>query len=227
MEETVLKKVKLGLQATAYQLGIANEGSFGPHPANPFIPTDCELMILMDLENDFYIIEKIVSIKTNFSYIEVKPDQCINAFLQQAKFPSHGLIVKSAQTAKYDCIFKGIISLEQLREAIKYCAAKSPQQLAHIETDMCANFNPTRRQVIRSLAFKLVRRLKTNCQNCSAPGWGLIAIEAGLACENCGAATKLIKHEVFGCAKCDYKIKQARGDGKKLANAQYFDYCNP
>jgi hypothetical protein len=92
---------------------------------------------------------------------------------------------------------------------------------------MRAQFNPTRMQVIGELSRKFVDRLKTHCPSCNSPGWGQVGFEKGLLCGACGFETELVKSEIFGCVKCDYKEKRARADGLLEANPENCQYCNP
>ncbi len=67
MEETVIAKAELGLKATGLAYGIASEGAFGPHPSIPFIPADTEIMVFIDKEQDFILIERLISTETNYN----------------------------------------------------------------------------------------------------------------------------------------------------------------
>jgi hypothetical protein len=46
--EAARRKVLAALDATGARLGVASEGSFGPHPAIPFLAADVELLLLVD-----------------------------------------------------------------------------------------------------------------------------------------------------------------------------------
>ena len=50
--ETCILKAKHAAKDKKYFLSIASEGSFGPHPSNPFIPHAHEIMVFVDLETD-------------------------------------------------------------------------------------------------------------------------------------------------------------------------------
>ena len=73
MQETVIAKAKIGLEATGLPFGIASEGAFGPHPSNPFIAADTEMMVFIDTERDFTVIESLISTDTNYNP-ELKTD---------------------------------------------------------------------------------------------------------------------------------------------------------
>ena len=50
------KKCLMAMQKNNCDLGVASEGSFGPHPTMFFINSDDELAILIDKKNDLEII---------------------------------------------------------------------------------------------------------------------------------------------------------------------------
>ncbi|HUX78379.1 MAG TPA: DUF6671 family protein [Alphaproteobacteria bacterium] len=51
MFEVLKKKCEMGIELSDYKLGLASEGSFGPHPSIPFLPCDYEARMFMDKEN--------------------------------------------------------------------------------------------------------------------------------------------------------------------------------
>jgi hypothetical protein len=232
IENTLIKKAKMGMELTGLPYGIASEGSFGPHPYLPFMASDYETLVFIDHKNDFVLTEKYLSYKTNFAYCEIREDEDkkLADFLSQIGFPKHGLIAKpkSPKNNKSESlIYKGIREINKLKDIIKNCAENSLDGIVHLETDMRAHMNPTRRQVIRTLAFRLVKRLRNYCPACHSPGWGLIDADLGLDCQDCGAPTELVQNEIYGCVKCAYRRKASRKDALRFADPRYCDYCNP
>ena len=203
---------------------IASEGSFGPHPLIPFMPCDHEILYFIDKKRDFNFHLSLLSEKTNYQMQEVESLEELQLFASEAKFPSHALILKPMQIDN-PMIFKGLDEEASLEYAFKEC-----KKLSHklwVETDMRAHMNPSRMAVINELAGNLAARLKSRCPSCTTPGWGKIRIEKGLECLGCGMNTQMIKHEVFGCAKCQYTEKRERSDGIKHADPGQCEYCNP
>ena len=47
------RKCEWGLREHGGQLGLASEGSFGPHPSLPYLKADLELLLFMDLARGF------------------------------------------------------------------------------------------------------------------------------------------------------------------------------
>lgn len=224
--DTALRKARLGMASLGLPLGLASEGSFGPHPYLPFVPVNHELLLFVDDETGFQITEQMITEKTNYSHTAVAPAEELSSFLNRAGFPSHALIVRPNSGLMPGLLFKGIATHEALTEAIGQSARASADGKAHVETDMRAHLNPTRRRVIRQVAFRLARRLAACCPACNTPGWGVVDVERGLPCEWCGAKTELVKAEIFGCARCDYRTSHPR-KGPERAPAMYCPVCNP
>jgi hypothetical protein len=80
---------------------------------------------------------------------------------------------------------------------------------------------------IGALAAKTAERLATPCSRCKTPGWGRVAVEAGLGCEFCGCETGLIAHEVHGCVRRPRTEREPRPDGLVFAPKMLCEACNP
>lgn len=216
MRETVLRKARMGLEASGLSLALASEGSFGPHPAIPFLPAGRELLIFVDLERGLEIFEEQMSERTNFAMLDVTSGADIDAFLASAGFPDHGLMVRSGNR-----IVKGVNSRADLDRLL---AAGGP---LHLETDMRAHMNPTRMGEIARLAERLARRIATPCPACGAPGFGHKGTERGLPCSACGEATPLIRNVIHGCILCPYEQSLPREDRRLAASPAECQECNP
>lgn len=240
--ETAIKKARLGMRGVGAKLGLANEGSFGPHPYIPFIPGCHEVIVFIDDELGIEIAESIVSAETNYAHIDAHSSDDISDFLQRAKFPAHGLIVrpnktdqsllskaKQILTGSSDgaAIYKEIQDKDTLLAAILSSQKLSEDGLAHIETDMRAHMNPTRLRVLRALGIKLARRLRSTCPECECPGFGLTGSEGALRCEECGYPSEAPAIEIHSCPKCQFQQKCARRDGITHVEAMYCSRCNP
>jgi hypothetical protein len=225
--EVALRKAKLGIRSTGLGRGLANEGSFGPHPAVPFSNVDLEVLAFVDEELEIEVIERIQSLKTNLAYCTPRAGEDIKAFLESMHFGSHALVVRPNDGDKYSTLFKGIQKVSDLENAIRKCAQLSPDGKAHVETDMRAHLNPTRMKVIRKLGYQMAKRLSTRCSECFAPGWGIVDVERGLPCAWCGAPTPLVWKEIYRCAACEHEEREKRADGKESAEAKNCPECNP
>lgn len=227
MLQTAIRKARLGMDASRCEFGVASEGSFGPHPDVPFLSINRELIVFVDDRNGIVIHEMVVSENTNFCSKVVTPDDDISDFIEHARFPEHALVVSAGTIEHRLPIFKGIRGAAELQSSIKRCAKASADGRVLLQTDMRANFNPLRMSVIGRCAEKLAARIGTLCPRCTAPGWGIVDIERGLPCEFCGGATNLIKSEICGCVRCDYRKLQKRGDKITHADQMFCPFCNP
>ncbi len=225
--EVALRKARWGMRTADLPLGMASEGSFGPDPRLPFASADFELLAFIDDELGIQVVEQVLSSHTNFGVETGHTLDEVQDFLARAQFPSHGLVVRPNSGLEPGFVFKGITTVDALREAFDRSVAVSADGLAHIETDMRAHMNPTRRKVLREAAVKLGRRLATLCPQCRSPGWGRVDVVRGLPCEWCGRETELVRLEVQGCPRCEHRIAAPRRDGLLKAPADNCAWCNP
>ncbi|MFZ4687019.1 MAG: DUF6671 family protein [Hyphomonadaceae bacterium] len=217
MRETARLKALMGMKASGLALGLASEGSFGPHPMIPFLPAAHELMIFIDRESGLEIAEEQISPDTNFAVLDVTPEADLEGFLTRAGFPSHAVILHGEGG-----IAKGIATRDHLDDLLR-----RTERPARLETDMRAHLNPTRMAGLARLATKLAQRIATPCPACGAPGYGVIRTERGLACEECGVPTSLVKTLVFGCQLCGHQVARTRPDNRETATPAECPECNP
>jgi hypothetical protein len=220
-------KAEAGMAATGLNLGLASEGSFGPHPAIPFLPVGQEWMTFIDRDQDLVISDQLLARRTNFNHCRVGADTDLAAWLGRVGFPSHALIVRPNQGEGAMPVRKGLQTASALQAALAEARRASADGLALVETDMRAHLNPTRMAAIRALAFRLVRRIARPCPACASPGWGPVELRLGLPCRWCGLATDLIQAEVFGCVRCDHRQDVPRPDGLQAADPGHCLSCNP
>lgn len=225
--EVALRKARLGMALAGLPLGLASEGSFGPHPAVPFVAADRELLLFVDDERGIVVAEEELTTATNYAHARLVTPNVPPAFLARVGFPAHALIVRPSAPEGAGAIHKGLTTLPALHEAIAGCRAASADGQALVETDMRADRNPTRMRVIRRLAVRLVRRLCARCPACDAPGWGVVGALPGLPCGWCGLPTDLARGEIVGCARCDRCRERPRSDGLTVAEPGDCAHCNP
>lgn len=209
------------------EFALASEGSFGPHPFIPFLPCDHEILYFIDRRHGFHMHMSHISEKTNYRTEAVDSYEALQKLAEKAQFPSHALILRPNGRETKAPLFKGIDSQSILEEAYKECLKHSTDGKVWVETDMRAQFNPSRMEVIGELAAKMAERLATHCPKCSTPGWGKVRVEKGLECSWCGSETELVKSEIYGCTKCDYEETTGRMDGLEKAEPGNCSYCNP
>lgn len=140
---------------------LASEGSFGPHPDIGFIQSDHEVLLFFDKLSGLEIFAEELSTDTNHNQIECQPCHDLQSFLECARFPSHGVIVKTKGSSPK--IFKDLTDWHKLGQAIVDAFLLSSERKVILSTDMRASFNPTRMSVIHKAGEKLIKRLTSFC----------------------------------------------------------------
>jgi len=221
---TVRKKCLQAMELTGCDLGIANEGSFGPHPSLYFIGADDELVLFIDKKNNLEIIARELSTETNFSYKEISNEKELLDFANQVLFPSHGLILRKSRQEPID-IVKGITDNSTLLNVYRAMASKYTVVCA--ETDMRAHFNPTRMKVIETAAQKLIEKIQSTCPQCEIPGFSITDAKTGLRCDVCGSPTRSVLAYIYQCTHCGFSKEKIYPHNKQTEDPMYCDRCNP
>lgn len=224
--ETARMKARAAMQQCGIRVGIASEGSFGPHPVLP-VPAAYERIIFLDDSLGMEIEEALISTDTNYGTITLGPADSWETFASAARFPTHALIVRPDGPPSLPVTAKGVCDAETLARAIRDACAASPHGRARLETDMRAHLNPTRRRVLRRLGLRLARRLRVPCPVCSAPGFGCVETLPGLPCSACGSPTDLIAREVHACSRCGHRETLPRPNCPLHADPARCPVCNP
>jgi hypothetical protein len=228
MRDAAIAKARLGMAATGLPIGIASEGSYGPHPLIPFVSGGIELMVLVDDTRGIVITEHLVEDAPTYAHAEVATPDQLEAFLGRIGFPDHAVIVKpNAPAASPVPLHKGLRSSRAVAEAMMRCAGCSSDHQAFVQTDMRAHMNPTRMASIGRLAHRLCERAALACPACAMPGYGQVDVETGLRCTWCSSPTDLVRHLIFGCVACDHREPRPRADGRTGADPGQCPRCNP
>jgi len=221
-------KIAAGFEYAPYaRVGIASEGSFGPHPYIPFLALGHELILLIDRERGLELTGHFASPETNYGHAVVSDMEAAIAFAERSKFPKHGLIVMGCvddKPAPGLALFKDVVDHAALEKAVGRVVAKCGA--AFVEADMRAHRNPTRMRAIERAAFDLVRRFRSQCPACAHPGFDVTESIAGLPCEWCGEPTHVIRSEVLTCQACDYR-QERPATSAKTADPGCCESCNP
>ncbi len=221
---TLRHKCLLAMDTYQCDLGIASEGSFGPHPSSPFLKADDELVMLIDRQHNLEIVAREISTQTNFDAKEVSTENELSAFARSCMFPSHGLIL-SDREENPSIIFKGINHWDALME--RFREIKSSTSAVYAQTDMRAMHNPTRMQVIQKAAEKLAEKMNALCPQCHTPGYDVMEVRTGLPCNWCGMPTRSTLSHIYGCKKCGYRSVVNFPYSKTTEDPMYCDQCNP
>lgn len=228
MMETAIAKARLGMQLSGLPLGIASEGSFGPHPQVPFLAAGVELLVLIDDERGLVISEQQLFADTNHAHASGRSPAGVAGFLDSVGFPGHAVIVRPDMPGGCDApIMKGIRDRDELEHAMSRCSACSQNGLALVQTDMRAHMNPGRMQAIATLAGSFAGRISALCPACDSPGFGRSQSIAGLPCSWCGEPSTMVRWIIESCPACNHQLRLPRPDGLANADPMHCLSCNP
>ena len=222
--ETVRQKCLAAMDAFDCDLGLASEGSFGPHPSLFFAQANEEFLIFIDKINDIEIIVKELSLETNFYGETITCIEDLLAFAKKIQFPSHAIILRTGP-ADEKAVVKGITNSNDLKKY--YNHIKDVHGMVYAETDMRAHYNPMRMQVIKSAAQKLLQSIQSVCPECFTPGFVVTNAKPGLPCAWCANPTRSTLSHIYSCAKCQHTLEINFPFQKMSEEPTYCDYCNP
>lgn len=221
---TARKKCEMALEMYGYDLAVASEGSFGPHPVLGFVPADEEFLLLLDKKNSLEVVARKLSLETNFAGEEVSTEEQLLTFAAEARFPSHALVIRPERSSD-TAITKGITDQGQLLEVFRRLRLQHDQ--VYVETDMRAMYNPTRMSVIRQATEQLLTKVNSCCPACHTPGFGVTSVKQGLPCGGCGFPSHSILSEILACQKCSHTLERKYPNNKKVEDPAYCQLCNP
>lgn len=222
--ETARLKCIQGMASCGASLAVSSEGSFGPHPALPFVYADHEVLFFYDAQDKIEVVVQDLSTDTNFGATDIRTLHELETFMKRSKFPEHALIIrKHKQDTSY--LFKGIHNAEVLVAHANHLLATNGS--CWVETDMRAMHNPSRMQFIEQLAHKLIQKITNTCPRCHWPGFGVSKTIAGLPCGWCGRATRSTAFHVYVCSACQLTLQQPANPHKTTEDPMYCDFCNP
>ena len=222
--EAARRKARIGMQLAGWPLGLASEGSFGLDPRMGIFPWNLEFLIWIDDVRDLEVVGVAQGV-ANYAHLLAKNWDEAEAFARKWEFPEHFMVVRPERDDD-SRIRKGISSWAQLEDAFTSALEQSPSRLVFLEVDVRAYANPTRLEIIRLAADDLVKKLRSLCPECEAPGFWIVEHIAGLPCEECGTPTQESRADVLGCVKCQHRITRERTD-RQTADPGRCTYCNP
>jgi hypothetical protein len=223
--EAARLKARAAMTITGAPIGVASEGSFGPHPAIPFLYVGHELVILIDGEHNLEIVGTSTTTAPGVGRFAV---QSATEALEQAAawgFPAQGVIVREHENGGR--ILKDIASEEALHEAVTELLHHSSAHRVFLETDLRAHRHKTRMDEINKATDDLVKRCQSYCPECATPGFGVVRSVPGLPCAGCLRPSDLVATEVLGCVRCGYEATRLRSDGRTHADPGECSFCNP
>ena len=220
---TAIAKARAAVDASGLRLGVASEGTIGPDPLLPFTTSDLEIITFVDADAGLVITEWETSTDIVAFRQTIRPTDDLGDVMVRADFPRHGLIVRSHE-GPGALIVKGITQESELIAAIAECAALNGTVV--VESDLRAQFSPSRMAVIASCAARLAERLATPCPECSSPGWGRIEPARGVPCAACGQeVASAVRADRLGCPACPAQREIPRSQME--INPRWCSFCNP
>ena len=216
-------KAQEGIRLTGLDIGIASEGTFAPYG---FTNANTEIVILIDLKNNWEFVGGNKSLQTNIAETNASSVEEALIFARQVGFPKHGLVVrKNKSDTKY--MQKGITSKIKLKEAVEKILKLPLNNKVLIETDMRAHLNPTRMEVIQAATLDLVQTIKRRCMECGTPGMKYIKSNPGLPCSLCGLKTDNTLSITYECQSCHTVSDEMYPYGIKACDPANCQWCNP
>lgn len=207
-------------------IALSSEGSFGPHPRLPFLPSGRELVLLLD--GDVEIVGWDMTTETNYYQAEVTSTREALAVAHRIGAPTHGVLVvpnaPCVDSTGNAIMFKGLREETEIEEAVAYVLRHAAR--ARIESDMRAHMNPTRMRSIERATKSLTRAARCRCPLCARPGYRAESAVLGLPCGDCGRETDRPRAEVYRCSGCMHAEVRAL-EGASEASPFYCTYCNP
>lgn len=220
-------KIDAALASTpGARIGIASEGSFGPHPYSPFVAIGTELVVWLDRQTGLEVVGAHTGPAPHFASTLATSVAQATAFAQRMKFPGHGIILIGARDGKpapEHGLHKDIDTMERFESETRSLIHR--QGAAWIETDMRAHRNPTRMRAIKRAMLDLVRNMLSRCPACSRPGFVVTERVPGLPCSACDYPTDVTKSLVSTCAGCGYSLSNPANEVG--ADPSRCDCCNP
>jgi hypothetical protein len=224
--EAARRKALAALEQTGHDLAIASEGSFGPHPAVPFLTANIELVVLVDRVHDLEIVGTHVATETQTGHRWVDDPEDALAFARSVGFPDHGIIVRRGPDDPAG-IVKELADAAALCAAVRETVSASQERRAFLEVDLRAHRNPTRMKAIAAAAADLVANALRRCPDCGTPGFAHVDSEPGLPCRWCRLPTEYVRLLIYGCSRCDARRELPRPDGRVFADPGECPRCNP
>lgn len=223
--EAARKKAKAAMELTGTDLGFSSEGSFGSHPAIPFIQSNLEIVVLLDSKNNLEIVghHRSGSVCARAQTVHT-PEQAVEV-ARQWGFSEQGVILRLSGTNSRH-LYKELRTEEDLRAATEKLLLESGAETVLLETDMRAHRCPGRMEAIRLATIDLIKNCRSTCPKCSTPGFVITDTIKGLQCSSCGSATDLVKETVHTCKQCSYQEVRSVGNGR-LADPGECQRCNP
>lgn len=223
--ETALAKIESAIGFfQGFDLILASEGSFFPHPEAPMLTLNTEWAVLKDLRSNRVFQAQHTDYYGPAGRLETNSWEELIAFAKRMDFPHHGLILMSSQQpVKERIILKNCLDEEMLKSGFDRIVQQFGAVIA--EPDFRAMRAPNRQRNIAAAAAALREKLSSHCPQCGAPGFGRQLRLEGLPCSWCGRATRITRAWQHHCDVCGHHEEIAVP--VPYADPGNCDWCNP
>lgn len=218
------EKTILATTLTGLKLGLGSEGSSAVDPYLGLTPWHYEIVVLVDLNLGI----EIEGVSTGAAI--AAPQRTGDRYealkiARLAGFPRHRLVVRPLGASTHS-LRKGIGESSAFSEAFDWACRSSASQMASVENDLRAHYNPTQMAVIEKACSDLTVKMNQCCPRCNVPGFGNVERIAGLRCRDCGVPTRLPIAIKQRCTVCDHEITTSY-QAAEFADPARCDFCNP
>jgi hypothetical protein len=217
-------KAVIGMGLLGTTVGVGSEGSFGPDPFGGLSAWNVEMVAWLDRERQIEVTGLAQGFAMNLQRT-VRSVEELEQFAREAGFPDHHLVVRPGDDSR-ETIVKGIRDPDTLRTAFLTALQASSGQGVVVENDLRAFCNPTRQAMISRAVDDLIRKLRSACPLCRAPGYCATEHKPGLPCRACGSPTRLARARLMRCARCGHHEETMAGIPPH-ADPANCDVCNP
>ncbi|MBK9387712.1 MAG: hypothetical protein IPN34_23095 [Planctomycetes bacterium] len=223
---TAEAKARAGAELAGAELVLASEGSFGPHPASPFLSCDEEWLVLWDRARETTYAHRHLSVEAICGGVECSTWEEVARCAERFSFPEHALVLKHRSAWEPgDPIAKDLLERAALEDAAR--AMLRAHGRLWVEVDLRAHRNATRRRVIERAAREFANELAQLCPRCGAVHYAVARALRGLPCADCGEPTLGIRALVRACARCGASSEEPRPDGRAHEDPGACASCNP
>lgn len=215
-------KARLAMSSAEVPYGVASEASYDTWYG--MLAVHQEILVFVDDTRGIHVLEGVNVPSTPGPPKLVKTGHEAVDTARRFGFPEQGAVVKATIDGGTRVFGKGLTDAFALVEVVHAAMAAADDHCAWIEPDLRAHHNPSRREVLSSLATRLASRLATPCPGCRCPGYGKVEVREGLPCRACGGPTTLVAADILGCPACEYRNEAARTG---IAEPLHCPQCNP
>lgn len=221
--DTARAKAHHGMAVAGLDHGLASEASYGP--AATGLSWHEEILLFVDRRHGLEVLEGHRGSAAALARHVIRDLRELPPSVV-AQLPEQALTVRPADSTDRAHMSKGLTTVGALRRAVTAAGRRAADGRVVVEPDLRAHHNPARQRVLTTMAWRLARRLATDCPRCGAPGFGRVDVTLGLPCAVCRKPTSLIRNEIHACAVCEHHTLAPGPHGSEADPGRCAE-CNP